>query len=106
MGKNVYVHILFIDFQAACDREWRKEIWSERHKLCFPKKLVKLCRTSSNEMYGNVKIGKHLSSEFKVNRGLRQGDALTPLLLNVVLEIAIVRSKVKTQGNIFANVFK
>ena len=52
-------------------------------------------------MYGKVEIGKHLSSEFKVNRGLRQGDGLTPLLLNVVLEIAIVRSKVKTRGNIF-----
>jgi hypothetical protein len=47
-------------------------------------------------MYGKVKIGKHLSPEYKVNGGVRQGDALTPLLLNVVLEIAIIRSKVKT----------
>jgi hypothetical protein len=69
------------------------------------KKLVKLCRTVNNEMYGKVKIGKYLSSEYKVNRGLRQGDALTPLLLNVVLEIAIVNNS-KSQGNIFDRCFQ
>lgn len=63
----MYVRILFIDFQAAYDPECRKEIQSERHKLWFPKKLVKLCRTLNNEMYGKIKIGKHLWSEFKVN---------------------------------------
>jgi hypothetical protein len=26
--------------------------------------------------YAKVKIGKHLSSEFKVNKGLRQADAI------------------------------
>ena len=26
--------------------------------------------------YAKVKIGKHLSSEFKVNKGLRQVDAI------------------------------
>jgi sorting nexin-29 len=46
-------------------------------------------------------VGKHLSSEYQVNTGLRQGDAIAPLLFNVVLEIAIRRSKVETQGTIF-----
>jgi hypothetical protein len=44
--------------------------------------------------YAKFKIGKHLSPEFKVNKGLR-------LLLNVMLEIAIIRSKVETWGIIF-----
>jgi hypothetical protein len=35
---NTYVHNLFIDFQAAYDTAWRKEIGSEMHKLCFPEK--------------------------------------------------------------------
>jgi len=48
-----------------------------------------------------VKIGKHLSSEFKVNKGLRQADAIAPLLFNTVLDIAIRRSKVETWGTIF-----
>jgi sorting nexin-29 len=71
------------------------------YKLGFPKKLVNLCRILNNEVYATVKSGRHLSSEFKVNKGLRQGDAIAPLLFNVVLEIAIRRSKVETEGNIF-----
>jgi len=35
-------------------------------------------------MYAKVKIGKHLSSEFRVNKGLRQGDAIAPSLFNIV----------------------
>jgi hypothetical protein len=54
-------------------------------------------------MYAEVKIGKHLSSEFKVNKGLRQGDAISTLLFNLVLEIANRRSKVETRGTIYGN---
>jgi hypothetical protein len=50
-----------------------------------------VCKGNTLPFFFNakVKIGKHLSPEFKVNRGLR-------LLLNVMLEIAIMRSKVET----------
>ena len=32
---------------------------------------------------------------------MRQGDAINPLLFNIVLETAIIRSKVEKQGTIF-----
>ena len=32
---------------------------------------------------------------------MRQGDAITPLLLNIMLETAITRPKVEIQGTIF-----
>ena len=51
-------------------------------------------------MCAKVKIGKLLSSEFKVKKGLRQGDAIAPLLFQVVLEIAFRRSEVETQGTV------
>jgi hypothetical protein len=35
-----------------------------------------------NEMY----IGKHLPDTFPIKNGLKQGDALTPLLFNFALE--------------------
>ena len=46
-------------------------------------------------MYVKFKIK---SSELKVNKVLRQGDAIAPVLFNIVLEIAVTRSTVKEQG--------
>jgi hypothetical protein len=42
-----------------------------------------------NETYSKVSIGKHLSDSFPIQNGLKQGDALSPLLFNFVLEYAI-----------------
>jgi hypothetical protein len=36
-----------------------------------------------------VHIGKHLSDIFHILNGLKQGDALSPLLFNVALEYSI-----------------
>ena len=55
----------------------------------------------NNELYARVKIGKCLSDNFKLHKGIRQGDALAPLLFNVVLEIAVRKSYVETAGTIF-----
>jgi hypothetical protein len=52
-------------------------------------------------MYAKLKTSKHLFSEHKVNKGLRQGDAVAPLLVNVVLESKTGRSTVETWGAIF-----
>jgi hypothetical protein len=42
-----------------------------------------------NETYGKVRIGKHLSDNFPIQNGLKQGNALSPLLFNFALEYAI-----------------
>jgi hypothetical protein len=54
-----------------------------------PMKLVGLIKMCLNEMYSEVRIGKHLSDSFPVQNGLKQGDALSPLLFNFALEYAI-----------------
>jgi hypothetical protein len=42
-----------------------------------------------NETYNKIRIGKHLSDNFPIQNGLKQWDALAPLLLNFALEYAI-----------------
>jgi hypothetical protein len=42
-----------------------------------------------NEIYSKVRIGKILSDKFPIQNGLKQGDALSPLLFNFALECAI-----------------
>jgi hypothetical protein len=54
-----------------------------------PMKLVMLIKMCLNETYSKVHIGKHLSDSFSVQNGLKQGDALSPLLFNFALEYAI-----------------
>jgi hypothetical protein len=40
----------------------------------------------SNETYSKIWKGKHLYGAFPIKNGLKQGDALTPLLSNFALE--------------------
>jgi hypothetical protein len=52
-------------------------------------KLVRLFKMCLNETYSNVHIGKHLSDSFPIQNGLKQVDALSPLLFNFALQYAI-----------------
>ena len=43
------------------------------------------------ETYSRVRVGRFLSDAFPIHCGLKQGDALSPLLFNFALEYAIRR---------------
>ena len=55
----------------------------------IPKKLVRLIKICLTEMYSRVRVGKNLSNRFPIRDGLKQGDALSPLVFNFALEYAI-----------------
>jgi len=50
------------------------------------------------ETYSRVRVGKNLSEMFPIRNGLKQGDALSPLLFNFTLEYAIKRVHVNQDG--------
>jgi hypothetical protein len=101
------VHQLFIDFKKAYDSLKREVLYNIVIEFGVPMKLVRLIKMCLNETYGKVRIGKHLSESFPIQNGLKQGDALSPLLFNFGLEYAfrkvqenqVSKSKVKLSRN-------
>jgi hypothetical protein len=86
---NETVHQLFIDFKKAYDSVKRKAFYNILIEFGVPMKLVRLIKMYLNEMYSKVCISNHLSDSFPIQSGLKQGDAVSPLLPNFALEYAI-----------------
>ena len=53
---------------------------------------------SLTETYNRVRVGKNVSGRFLIRNGLKQGDALTPMLFNLAFEYAIRRVQVNQDG--------
>ena len=48
-----------------------------------------------NETYSRVQVGKHLSDMFPIRNGLKQGDALSPLLFNFASRVCCLEGSSK-----------
>ena len=57
----------------------------------IPKKLVRLIKMCLIETYSTVRVGKHLSDVFPIKNDVKQGDALSPVLINFALDYSISR---------------
>jgi hypothetical protein len=86
---NGTVHQLFIDFKKAYYSIKREVLYNILLEFGIPKKLVRLIKMCLNETYSKVRIGKLLSDKFPIQNGLKQEDALSPLLFNFALKYAI-----------------
>ena len=95
---NEAVHQLFIDFKKAYDSVRREVLCNILIEFGTPMKLVRLVKVCLTETYSRVRVRKNLSDTFPIRNGLKQGDALSPLFFNFVLEFAIRRLQVNQDG--------
>jgi hypothetical protein len=87
------VHQLFIDFKKACYSIWREVLYNILIEFGVPMKLVRPIKMCLNETNSKVRTGKYLSDTFPIQSGLKQRDALTPMLFNFALKYAIRKVK-------------
>jgi retron-type reverse transcriptase len=61
-------------------------------------KQAQTIKNMSNEIYSRVREGRHLSNTYPFKNGLKQGYALSPLIVNFALEYAIRRVQINLDG--------
>lgn len=88
-GKDV--HLCFVDFRQAYDSIVRNKLWAALEEFGIPKKLIDLIKTCNTNTKCKVKFGNGTSDSFEVSTGLKQGDALSPVLFNIALK-KVIRS--------------
>jgi hypothetical protein len=85
---NITTHHLFIYFKAAYDTIIKNEVYVGMSELNFPSKLIRLTKATLTIVTCCVKIQNDCSESFKT----RQGDVLSTLLFNIVLEVIVRRA--------------
>jgi len=83
---NEAVHQLFIDFKKTYDSVRREVLYNTLNEFGIPMKLVRLTKMCLNDTYSRVQVGKHLSDVCPIRNALKQGEVLSLLLFNYLLE--------------------
>lgn len=78
--------MLFVDFEQANNSINREQLWTSLRNFGIPNKLVNLIQMCNEQTCCRVRFLGELSSIFECKNGLRQGDALSPVLFNLALE--------------------
>jgi hypothetical protein len=86
---NEAVHQLFVDFKKAYDSVRKEVLYNILIEFDIPLKLARLIKMCLNETYSRVRVGKHFSDRFPIKNGVKQRDALSPVLFSFALEYAI-----------------
>jgi hypothetical protein len=72
-------------------------------ELNLPTKLIRFTKATLTTVTCCLKIQNDCSESFETQQGLRQGDVLSTLLFNVMLEIIVRRANLQTTGTICNN---
>lgn len=86
----------FVDFQKAFDSIHRESMWKIVELYGIPSKIVNIMKSMYDGSESCVRVSQGQTDFFGVDSGVRQGDSLSPLLFNIVLDF--VMKKVELAG--------
>lgn len=92
---NQELFMLFVDYKQAYDSINRESLWKAMEKLGVPAKITRMIKACIQYSKCRVKFNGQLSKTFMTDTGLKQGDALSPMLFNIALE-EVIRKVLKS----------
>lgn len=91
--------IVFIDFKSAFDCVHWPALWRTLEAEHVPEKVIRLLQAQYDGSISCVRIRNEQSDEFCVRSGVRQGDVISPLLFNTVID-AIMRKVFEARAGV------
>jgi hypothetical protein len=95
---NIDIHNIFIDYTYAFDSIKRNKILDSLTQYKIPPTLIRLVQLTMENTMAKVKVNNTYTSEFRVERGVKQGDPLSPTLFSLVINTVI--RKIDLRSNI------
>jgi len=76
--------LIFASSENVYETVWRELLYNIVTEFGIPIKLGRLIKMCLNETHNKVLIYKNLSHAFPTQNGLKQGNALSPLVLDLL----------------------
>ena len=73
----------YVDLTKAYDKVNRELLWKILRRLGIPERIVRLLISFHEGAFAQADVEGVLSSPFPLNRGLKQGSVLSPILFNI-----------------------
>jgi len=97
---DIDLHLLFIDFKKVFDSTNQTKLLESPASFGIPKKIERLMKMTLEGAQAKVIVDGKISNPSVISRGVRQGDALSAKMFNLVLHKALKNLK---QGNTISN---
>jgi hypothetical protein len=97
-GQKAY--LAFLDLRAAFDEVPREEIWKALTAKQIPGKLVRAIKAMFCRPMGMVRLDGRTSQPFQMEKGVRQGDSLSPLLFVIFMDEVIKTCRRRTERSL------
>ena len=78
-------HLLFIDYQEAFESVEHQYLWVSLRKHGITNEIMNVLKNFYENSKAHIKLDKQ-GETFKIGRGMKQGDPLSPNLFNAVIE--------------------
>jgi hypothetical protein len=82
---NRPIFFCFIDIEKAFDKICRKHVLNILEHQGVSPGIISLIQDIQTRNYARIKVEGQVEGKIPVNQGIRQGDSLSPLLFNIVI---------------------
>lgn len=79
------LYVSFIDYEKAFDSVWHNGLFNKMQNLGINGKFFNIIRSMYSTINSSVLINGKISESFSSNRGIKQGDGLSPVLFSLFM---------------------